>query len=126
MFDEIGFEGINEVDDKKVKSLVDNILTEGWKGAPILYHNSIGLITGSHRMAALDTIEEMYYNDELTEEQMEMAEKIDNEQEYALDVTEIVDEWLEDNPEEGFEFDHIGMIFEGTEVEQWKDEIEEW
>lgn len=126
MFDELGFAGINDVDNKKVQSLVNSMLTEGWKGAPILYHNSIGLITGSHRMAALDKIEEMYDNDELTDEQIEMVERIDNEQEYALDVTEIVDDWMEENPEQGFEFDDIGMIFEGTEVEKWKDEIEEW
>lgn len=126
MFDELGFEGINDVDEKKVQALVENMLNYGWQGAPILYHSSIGLITGSHRMAALDKIEEMYDNDELTEEQSRMAEKIDNEQDYALDVTEIVDEWMEENPEQGFEFDSIGMIFEGTEVEEWKNEIAEW
>lgn len=126
MFDEIGFELINDVDENKVQDLVENMLNEGWKGAPILYHSSIGLITGSHRMAALNKIEEMYDNDELTEKQTEMAEMIDSEQDYALDVTEIVDDWMEENPEEGFEFDSIGMIFEGTEVEEWKDEIAEW
>lgn len=126
MFDDIGFELINGVDEKKVQELADDMLTNGWQGAPILYHNSIGLITGSHRMAALNKIEEMYDNDELTDEQIEMAELIDSEQEYALDVTEIVDDWMEENPEYGFEFDRIGMIFEGTEVEEWKEEIAEW
>ncbi len=126
MFNELGFEGINEVDEKKVDELIENMLKEGWKGAPILYHNSLGLITGSHRMAALNKIEEMYDNDELTEEQDETVEKIDSEQEYALDVTHIIDEWLENNPEEGIELDSLGKIFEGSEVEMWKDEIEEW
>lgn len=126
MFEELGYPGINEVDEIKVQELIESMLTEGWRGAPILYHDSIGLITGSHRMEALNRIEEMYDEDELTDEQCEMAETIDSEQEYALDVTDIVDDWMENNPDESFEFDMIGMIFEGTEVEQWKDEIEEW
>lgn len=126
MFDEIGFGLINEVDENKVNKLVKSMINEGWKGAPILYHQSIGLITGSHRMEALNRIEEMYDNEELTPQQISIVEKIDAEMDYALDVTDIVDEYLDNNPETGFEFDELGVVFEGTEVEEWKDEIEEW
>lgn len=126
MFDKLGFEGINAVDEDKVNGLVKDMLSKGWVGAPILYHQSIGLITGSHRMAALNKIEEMYYNEELSESQMEKADEIDNNEDYALDVTEIVDEYLDENPDTGFEFDQLGVIFQGTEVEEWKDEIVEW
>lgn len=125
MFGQIHGELINEVDEEKVQELIDSILTNGWQGAPILYHNSIGLITGSHRSAALKKIEEMYDNEELTEEQAAIAEKIDKEGNYSLDVTYIIDEFLE-NSEEAFEYDNLAPVFEGTEVEKWKDEIEEW
>src|SRR5690625_2065388 len=108
MFDQLYGELINSVYENKVQELVDSILINGWQGAPILYHSSIGLITGSHRSAALNKIEEMYDNDELTPEQQEMAEKVDQEEEYSLDVTDIIDDWMEENPEQGFEFDSLG------------------
>ena len=127
MFEEATvFAKINNIDDGTVQELIGSILTNGWQGAPILYHNSIGLITGSHRVEALKRIEEMYDNEELTPEQEAIAEKIDKEGNYYLDVTYIIDEWMEENPEESWEYDSIGKLFEGTEVEKWKDEIEEW
>lgn len=126
MFYKIKGELINDVDVEQVQELIESILTNGWQGAPILYHSSIGLITGSHRKAALDRISEMYYNDELSAEQETIVEQIDEDGEYALDVTDIVDAWMDENPGEEWEYDSIGKIFEGTAVEMWKDEIIEW
>ncbi|WEG14175.1 hypothetical protein PU629_07360 [Pullulanibacillus sp. KACC 23026] len=126
MFDHVKMELINNVDDKKVQEIVNSILVNGWVGSPILYHNSIGLITGSHRVKALTIINEMYENENLTDDQVKIVEKINNTEEYVLDVTYIIDEWMENNPGEEWEYDSIGKLFEGTEVEIWKDEIVEW
>lgn len=126
MYNKANYGAINGIDNKKVDEIVESILANGWKGAPILTHESIGLITGSHRAKALEKIADMYDNDELTEEQMEVADEVSLNEEYALDVTEIVNEWLENNPNENFEFDSLGVIFKGTEIEKWKNEIPEW
>jgi len=125
MFELVMMDNINETDENKVEELVNTILRNGWVGAPILYHTSIGLITGSHRSEALRVIAEMYDNEDLTEGQKAIVAKIDEDDEYALDVTDIVDEWVEDNDEQ-IEYDSLGRLFEGTEVEKYKDEIEEW
>ena len=83
MFEMIGYgELINKVDEDKVQQLIESIINEGWKGAPILHHQSIGLITGSHRTAALRRISDMYENDELTEKQREIVEEIDRTEAY--------------------------------------------
>lgn len=126
MFDELAFPGINNVKEEKVQKLVDSMLNEGWKGAPILHHNSIGLITGSHRMEALNRIEELYEDDKLSEKQIETVEQIDESRDYELDVTDIIDDWIDENPEKEMEFDELGAIFKGTEIEEWKNEIAEW
>lgn len=125
MFNKL-FDTINPTYIKYVNELVESILNKGWQGAPILYHDSIGLITGSHRVVALQKIEEMYYNNELTEEQEEKIRKLADTEEYAYDVTDIIDKWMEENPNEDLRYDSLGKIFEGTEVEQWKEEISEW
>jgi len=49
----------------------------------------------------------------------------------AEDVTEIVDTAIQKFEEENgytpdIQYDNIGWIFEGTWVEQYRDEIEEW
>lgn len=116
---------INRVDAAHVARLVESMLTNGWIGAPILYHSSIGLITGSHRFAALKHIRHLYDTLELTQEQIDMALQIDADV-YALDVTEIVDEWIVANDGAAVEFDNLGCIFRGTEIEKWRGEIVEW
>lgn len=126
MFNKINYPPINGIDYKKVDKIIESILTNGWQGAPILYHESIGLITGSHRSVALERIFEMYDSDELTDEQMEIVEEIDYSGDYAYDVTDIVDKWLDENTGEDIQFDYLSPVFEGTEVEEWKDEIDEW
>ena len=125
MFEMIGYgELINKVDEDKVQQLIESIINEGWKGAPILHHQSIGLITGSHRTAALRRISDMYENDELTEKQREIVEEIDRTEVYYYDVTDIIDDCIEKGIE--LEYDNLERVFKGTEVEQWKEEIEEW
>ena len=46
------YAGINAVDAGKVADLAESIKANGWQGAPILVCN-MGLVTGSHRLAAL-------------------------------------------------------------------------
>lgn len=124
MFSKVNYPPINDVDNDKVDRIVSSILSNGWQGAPILYHESIGLITGSHRSVALERIFEMYDNDELTDEQMEIVEEIDYIGDYAYDVTDIVDRYLDAGND--IQFDYLSPVFEGTEIERWKDEIAEW
>src|SRR5690625_378936 len=114
MFNKVNYPPINETDEEKVNEIVESILKNGWQGAPILYHELIGLITGSHRSVALERIFEMYDNDELTEEQIKTVEKIDYSGEYAYDVTEIVDRYLDAGND--IQYDYLRPIFEGTEV----------
>lgn len=126
MFNKVNYAPINGVDKDKVDKIVDSILTNGWQGAPILYHEDIGLITGSHRVKALEKIFEMYDMEQLPDDQMDIVEEIDYTGVYAYDVTDIVNNWLDDNPDEEIQHDYLRPIFEGTEVERWKDEIAEW
>ena len=124
MFDKVNYGPINSIDYDKVDKIVDSILSNGWQGAPILYHEDYGLITGSHRAEALEKIAEMYDVGELNEEQMEIVEEIDYKGDYAYDVTDIVDRYLDAGND--IQYDYLRPIFEGTEVEKWKEEIEEW
>lgn len=55
---------VNEVDEKKVSEIKKSILENGWQGAPILYTN-LGLVTGSHRLAALQEIAETGEDDDV-------------------------------------------------------------
>lgn len=55
---------VNDVNHDKVEALKKSILSNGWKGAPILYTN-MGLVTGSHRLAALQEIEESGEDDDV-------------------------------------------------------------
>lgn len=107
---------INEVDNDKVNSLVQSILSNGgWRGAPILYTN-MGLVTGSHRLAALQQIDRELLDDTVLY------------QDIALNVTDIINQFCEDNDYtwEQLPFDNLSMIFKGTEIEQYKDDLIEW
>lgn len=77
-------------------------------------------------MEALNRIEELYEDDKLSEKQIETVEQIDESRDYELDVTDIIDDWIDENPEKEMEFDELGAIFKGTEIEEWKNEIAEW
>ena len=102
----------NDVDEKKVSEIKESILKNGWKGAPILYTN-LGLVTGSHRLAALREIEE---DDDVLFEDV------------AEDVTDIIDDYCEsqDTYWDELDFSNLREIFASTWVEEYKDEIREW
>lgn len=112
---------LNEVEQAKVNELIESMLQDGWKGAPILYTN-LGLVTGSHRIVALKKITKMYENDEI-----EIYPTV-LDQEIALDVTDIVNNYCEKNEVsyEEIDFAFLSDVFEGTEVEMYKDQIKEW
>jgi hypothetical protein len=110
-----GFALINDVDDNKVNDLVHAILGNGWQGAPILYAN-MGLVTGSHRLAALQYIDHELLDDTVLY------------QDIALDVTDIVNRFCEENEYtwDQLPWNNLSMIFRGTEIETYKDDIVEW
>ena len=106
------YAGINAVDAGKVADLAESIKANGWQGAPILVCN-MGLVTGSHRHAALAELDADlgYDGDALAE-----------------DVTDEVNAYCE---REGIGYDEIRFdrlrdIFAGTWVEEYKDQIVEW
>lgn len=111
----------HEVNEGKVNELVKDILENGWTGAPVIFFSG-GLLTGNHRTAALRKIAEMYEDGELTEEQEKRMKELDDSGEYCYDA-----EWImEEKSGVEWEYDSLGVLFEGTELEEWKDEIEEW
>lgn len=113
-FDISSLPTVNEVDQNKVEEIKGSILANGWQGAPILYTN-LGLVTGSHRLAALQEIEESGEDDVLFEN-------------IAEDVTDIINDYCEshDTYWDELDFSNLGAIFAGTWVEDYKDEIREW
>lgn len=116
---------LNEVDANKVEELASSILENGWQGAPILFIKGFQLVTGSHRQAALKLLEEKLSNCS-EEEQDQITNILDSD--IAIDVTDIMNNWLEENEQrfEEIDFSSIGRIFEGTEIEVYKDQISEW
>lgn len=108
---------VNDVDEKKVSEIKESILKNGWKGAPILYTN-LGLVTGSHRLAALREIEE---DDDVLDDDV-LFENI------AEDVTDIIDDYCssQDTYWDELDFSNLREIFASTWVEEYKDEIREW
>lgn len=106
---------VNDVNHDKVEALKKSILSNGWKGAPILYTN-LGLVTGSHRLAALQEIEETGEDDDVLFEDI------------AEDVTDIINSYCEEHDIywDELDFGNLGEIFAGTWVEDYKEEIREW
>jgi hypothetical protein len=106
---------VNGVNPDKVEKIKESILANGWQGAPILYTN-LGLVTGSHRLAALQEIEETGEDDDVLFEDI------------AEDVTEIINNYCSahDTYWDEIDFGNLGEIFAGTWVEEYKDEIREW
>ncbi len=115
-------DGINMIDAQKVEDIKKSILTNGWQGAPILMHERLGLlITGSHRLAALKSIDEDIVWDDL-EFDLDALDGV------AEAVDDIVDEWMEETGDtmEFFPYDALALVFEGTHIERYKNELPEW
>lgn len=119
-YDEIaGCATVNGTDPEKVAGIAESIKENGWNGAPILVC-SLGLVTGSHRLAALASI---------------AAESDGSDglgailsSDVAEDVTDEINAYCE---REGCGFDEVPFdclreVFEGTWVEEYASEIEEW
>ena len=112
-FDEIScYATVNATDGAKVAELAESMKENGWKGAPILVCN-MGLVTGSHRLAALKAIDsDAEYDGEVLYEDV------------AEDVTDEINDYCE-REGIGFEeiqFDNLRDVFAGTWVEEYKDE----
>lgn len=107
-YDILDYEPVNDVDEEKVNEIAESIRENGWDGMPILTYGNV-LITGSHRRAALLKLYD---------------EDFDLSFECAVDVSDL----LEDISEEdiGTHLDALGYLFEGTWVEEYKDELGEW
>ena len=119
---------INRTDETKVLELAHSMLENGWQNSPILIHEEQGmLITGSHRLAALKLIEQQYCDGELTDEQEKSADRL-FDTDLAEDVSDIIDDWCEshDCTIDDIPFDSLGDVFAGTDIENYKDNIEEW
>lgn len=112
---------VNGTDPERVAQIVESIRERGWAGCPILVYGD-RLLTGSHRKAALKTIVEGD-DEELADEisEIDVAEDVTDLVEAAVARVTEQDGWCRD-----VEPDCIGWIFEGTWVEAYKDEIEEW
>lgn len=107
---------INDVDEKKVNHIAENMKNNGFVGCPILIFNE-QLFTGSHRLAALKKLE---------------AEGLDvYDWDVAEDVTDIINDNFEKfETEQGWQKDidysNIGWLLKDSWVEQYKNEIGEW
>ena len=106
----LGFEKVNDVDEEKARAIAESIKENGWQGAPILTYGNC-LVTGSHRLRAI----EMLYDDDF-----------DLDFDCAYDVTDILEEKGFLGAELWENTDNLSTIFEGTWVEEYADEIEEW
>lgn len=107
---------INETDNNKVSALMESMREHGYVGCPILVYNG-ELLTGSHRLEALIG---------LADEDDEVLDW-----EVAEDVTDIVESNIARCEEENgwapdIAYDNIGWLLEGSWVEEYRDEIEEW
>lgn len=108
---------VNDTDTTTVAILAKSILKNGWQGCPILTWGE-NLVTGSHRLEALKSLENDGYD-------------IDSLGEIAEDVTDLIDDVLATfEMENGYmpdiDYQDIGWIFEGTWVETYKKQIAEW
>lgn len=118
--DILDFAPINETESEKVEKIKKSILENGWNGMPILTYGNT-LITGSHRLNALKDIYDDYMSEYCENDELE---KILRNDEIAIDVTDIVEGWMEKNPEEEIPTDCLSILFEGTWVEDYKEELE--
>ena len=112
------FEPLNEVDENKVNKIAASIKANGFIGCPILVCGET-LITGSHRLTALQQLAEQEDNDEI--DFIGVRDIV-----VAADVTDLIENALTKNPHRELDTRDIGWLFEGTWVEQYRDEINEW
>lgn len=117
-FDDIkDLEPINNIEHEKAAKLINSLLENGWLGCPILIHDR-ELLTGSHRLIALKNIA-------ITDPDANVLKEY-----VALDVTDIVNDRISELSDDEFDYDidysNLGPLFEGTEIEKFKDEIKEW
>lgn len=124
-----GYEPINNTNDNKVNNLVESIKENGWNGCPILVSEHMGsLVTGSHRLEALNAI----CRNEAAAWDFEEEHDCDIEEiEVAENVDDILEEYLDNNDLswddfDTLPFDNLHLIFAGTWVEDYKSELEEW
>ncbi|PXY87345.1 hypothetical protein DKK68_06185 [Bifidobacterium asteroides] len=107
----------NDTDRKHVDEIAQSILRHGWDGAPILVDSVQGIcLTGSHRMAALQHLAD---DTDMDVDDMTVA----------LDVHDILEDWYDSQDPETVDelpLDNLRAIFEGTEVEEYKDQLPEW
>lgn len=117
-----GFPLINSVSESKVKRLMESMMKHGWKGAPILYCD-LGLITGSHRVEALKRIDDLYYEEEISDYEARVLYEVE-----ILDVDDIIQDYSRrtGNTWNDIDFDYLREIFKGTYVEKYKNDIVEW
>ena len=110
------FAPVNETDEANVQAIAESIRENGWVGCPILVSEAHGLlITGSHRLAALMELDDEGFD-------------IDDLGDVAEVVDDIIDDWCELNDTciDDIRGDFLSDLFEGTWVEEYKDETEEW
>lgn len=112
------FAAINDVDQNKVNEIKESIKANGFIGCPILICGE-SLITGSHRLTALQQLAEQEDNEEI--DYIGVRDLI-----VAADVSDIVEQALSENPDRELDTSDLGWIFTGTWVEKFRDEIEEW
>lgn len=127
MYSEISScEKINSTYPKKVNCLIESFLKKGWVGAPILYSKSLNyLVTGSHRLEALNKLEDNYYEyDEET--QCKIDDLFDSVE--AIDVDDIINKYCTENDccFDEIDFSSLRQIFQGTYIEKYSDGIAEW
>lgn len=108
---------INDVIESKVDDLCKSMKKNGYVGCPILIYNG-NLLTGSHRLCALDKLYRDGY-DEVFD--WEVAEDVTDIVEEHILAREEADGWAPD-----IDYSNIGWLLEGSWVEQYKDEIAEW
>lgn len=116
--DIISYRPINETDAEHVEEIKRSIMENGWQGAPILVSETYGmLITGSHRLAALKDICDTDWDFDM-----------DSLGDVAEPVDDIIAAWCEENDCTigDLPYDWLSQVFEGTWVEEYKDEIIEW
>lgn len=109
---------VNETCPAHVDEIKESILKNGWTGMPILVSEVYGrLITGSHRLTAIQSI-------------------CDDDWDYVPDnlgdIAECVDDIIDDFSTQHdvtfdeLPFDDLRLLFAGTWVEKFKDELKEW
>lgn len=114
----INYNAINDTDQDRVAEIKRSIMENGWQGAPILVSEAHSrLITGSHRLTALKDIYDNEWDFDL-----------DSLGDVAESVDDIIDAWCEENDctISDIPLDSLSMVFEGTWVEEYKDDIVEW